>query len=70
MESPDNDSAFCDNLSVLSSSNSNEAISANGSYNISQNFKVLNVGIYISLNLKIIVELNSSMNYSVGSFSE
>ena len=34
MESPDNDSAFCDNLSVLSSSNSNDAISANGSSNI------------------------------------
>ena len=40
MESPDNDSAFCDNLSVLSSSNSNDAISANGSYNISQYCKV------------------------------
>ena len=33
MESPDNDSAFCDNLSVLSSSTSNDAISANISSN-------------------------------------
>ena len=40
MESPDNDSAFCDNLSVLSSSNSNDAISANGSSNIQAFSKV------------------------------
>ena len=41
MESPDNDSAFCDNLSVLSSSNSNDAISANGSSNIHSFSKVM-----------------------------
>ena len=34
MESPDNDSAFCDNLSVLSSSNSNDALAANCSSNV------------------------------------
>ena len=70
MESPDNDSAFCDNLSVLSSSNSNDAISANGSYNISQNFKVFNIEIYIPLNDKNIIELNSYINYYFGFFSE
>ena len=43
MDSPDNDSAFCDNLSVLSSSYSNDAISANGSSSIQSNSKVTTV---------------------------